>query len=143
MIPFRDSNLSKTIVALLFLVLAAYAYYETRGLLYGPRIHLATELVTSDDRFFLIEGTAERIATLSMNGAPISVTEDGSFQEPYLLAPGLNRVVFDAEDKYGNTRQEVLQIYFAGDAVSTSVPALPTSTEPFSTTTQGVASSTP
>ncbi len=144
MIAFRDSTLTKSTVVLLFLALAGYAYYETRGLLFGPRIELPTETLTSDEQFYRITGKAERIASLKMNGATITVTEDGSFEEPFLLAPGLNRIVFDAEDKYGNTSQEVLQVYYTGETPRPpdGLHAPPTSATLAPTTTD-IASSTP
>jgi uncharacterized protein YfaP (DUF2135 family) len=127
----------RVVFALLFLAVAGYAYYETRGLIFGPRIELPTEIVHSADRFFLIKGKAERIASLKMNGAAIAVTEDGSFEEPYILAPGLNRIFFDAEDKYGNTSQEVLQVFYSGRRPELPGPSSP----PLGTTTPQSATS--
>ena len=45
-----------------------------------------------------------------MNGRPISVTEDGAFDEPYLLSPGLNRIMLDATDRYGRKTQKIVQV---------------------------------
>lgn len=112
MLPYRDSRITKIALIVFFLLIIGYAYFEARGVLYGPRISVPTEVIQSSDPFVAIQGKAERIAELSMNGRPISVTEDGAFNEPYLLAPGLNRIMLDATDRYGRTSQEVVQIVY-------------------------------
>lgn len=126
MTPRRGSALTRILLAVLFLSLAGYAYYELRGFLHGPRIVLPEQTLLTSDTFVIIRGSAMRISTLEMNGVPISVTEDGQFEEPYLLSPGLNRLVFDAKDKYGRASQEELLIVYKpldGDAAPTLIPA--------------------
>lgn len=112
MLPYRQSKLTRILLILFFVALLGYAYYEVRGILYGPQITLPSDIVHSTERFITVRGQADRIATLRMNGGAVSVTEEGVFEEPLLLAPGLNRVVFDAEDKYGNRSRKVLQIVY-------------------------------
>lgn len=128
MLPYRDSRLTRIFLAAFFIIVIAYAYYEARGFLSGPRITVPQEVVRTEERFILLKGSTERIASLRMNGTPITVTQEGSFEEPFLLAPGLNRIVFDAEDKYGRRSQEILQVYYAGLADDPAPPAAATST---------------
>jgi hypothetical protein len=132
MLPYRDSRLTKIALAAFFLIVVAYAYYEGRGMLFGPRITVPSEVIEVSERFIVIRGKADRIASLSMNGTPIAVTEDGAFEEPYLLAPGLNRVAFDATDKYGRTTYETVRIVYmpgTSEVGATSTPATSTTTE--------------
>ena len=75
-----------------------------------------------DRSFITIEGTARRIATLSMNGETIPVTENGAFSEPYLLAPGYNRIVLTASDRYNKSTERVIEIVYTPVATSTSSP---------------------
>lgn len=123
-----------------FIVIAGYAYFEARGFLYGPRIEVPEEVTQVNEQFITLRGRADRIAILNMNGKPITVTEDGTFEEPYLLSPGLNRIVFDAEDKYGRKRQEVIQIVYIAEQSSspiqtaTTTPRDPLDTQVASTT---------
>jgi len=112
MLPYRDSKLMRLVLIAFFLLVIGYGFFEARGMLFGPRIELPDETIQSSEQFITIRGKAQHIAQLRMNGTSISVTEDGSFAEPYLLSPGLNRIVFDAEDKYGGKRQEVVQIVY-------------------------------
>lgn len=112
MLPFRESRIAKVLTIVFFLIVAGYAYYEIRGMLFGPRIHIPSTVTETSERFVILKGKADRIATLSMNGKAITVTEEGVFEEPYLLSEGLNRIVFDAEDKYGRSQSEVMQIVY-------------------------------
>ncbi len=123
MLPYRDSRLIRITLGIFFLIVAAYAYYEARGLLYGPVIDTASEVTVSHDRFIAIRGSAERIAELSMNGKPLAVTEEGMFEEPYLLAEGYNRIVLRARDKYGRTREKIIEVIYEPSVIELSPAA--------------------
>lgn len=135
MLPYRDSRLTQIAVAVFFVLALVYGFFELQGFLYGPRISVPSGVTTVHDPFVTIKGNAERIASLSMNGKEISVTENGSFSEPYLLAPGMNRIILDAKDKYGRGKQSIVTIVYVPD----ETPAMPQDT--LSTTT-AVATST-
>jgi len=141
MLPYRDSRLTKIVIAVFFIVIAGYAYFEARGILYGPRIEVPEGVSLVNEQFITLRGRADRIAILNMNGKPISVTEDGTFEEPYLLSPGLNRIVFDAEDKYGRKRQEVIQVVYVSEHAAS--PAQAATTTPQDLIDTRVASTTP
>lgn len=123
MLPYRDTRITRAVLAVFFVIVCGYAYYEVRGVLYGPRLSVPSETMVVHEEYIALKGQADRIATLKMNGKPITVTEDGSFEEPYLLAVGLNRIVLDAVDKYGNTRQKVVQIVYSPEASPVVVPS--------------------
>lgn len=123
MLPYRDSRLTKIVLVIFFIVIAAYAYYEGRGLLFGPKINVPETVQTVSEPYVRIKGKADRISALALNGKPIQVTAEGAFDEPYLLAEGLNRILLDATDKYGRTRQEVIQIVYAPTSTPTTVNA--------------------
>lgn len=127
MLPYRDSRITRVVLIVFFIVLAGYAYFEARGFLFGPRIEVSSEMIEVTDPYVVIQGQAARISKLSMNGKEITVTESGQFQEPYLLAPGLNRILLDAEDKYGRSRQEVIQIVYTAPPESSLPVTLPAS----------------
>ena len=138
MLPYRDSRITKFLLIVFFLLVIAYAYYEARGFLFGPRINISSETSEVYTQMVHISGKADRISSLSMNGKEIAVTEDGAFSEPYLLADGLNRIVLDATDKYGRTTHQVLQVVYVPPldtkiAVQASESSAATSTNAAST----------
>lgn len=115
-----------------FLFIAGYAYYEAQGLILGPRITINSDVKEMGDPFIRIEGEAMHVADLTMNGASIPVTEQGAFNEPYLLAPGDNYIFFEAKDKYGHKTTKVVEIVYNGPAASaTSTSATASSTTPY------------
>ncbi|HEY4522300.1 MAG TPA: hypothetical protein VJH91_01535 [Candidatus Paceibacterota bacterium] len=137
MLPYRDSRITKIALIVFFVVVIGYAYYEARGILFGPRITITSTVTEVHEPFIIIKGRADRISALSMNGKAISVTETGQFEEPYLLAEGLNRIILDAEDKYGRSRQETIQIVYTASASSTPMtPQLTATTSPTVTSEQ-------
>lgn len=130
MLPYRDGRITKVILALFFVLVALYAYYEARGLLFGPSIEVSDKTAVSHDRFITVHGKAARIAQLTMNGKPVTVTEDGAFEEPYLLSDGYNRIVLRAQDGYGRTRESVIEVMYepAANSVPGGAPSSPLST---------------
>jgi hypothetical protein len=148
MLPYRDSRLSQIALVIFFLAVAAYAYFEVRGILYGPRITIESSMATVHERYVLISGHADHIASLSVDGAPVSVTKNGSFEVPYLLAPGINQVMFDAKDSYGNTTSKTVEIVYVPNADSPDAfaaalaPATSTKSATTSPTSPGASSDT-
>ena len=134
MLPYRDSRLTLIGILVFFVIALGYGFFELRGMLYGPTLNVPQGQTTVHDSFITISGTASRISSLSMNGAPITVTEGGSFSEPYLLTPGLNRITLDAVDKYGHKKERVITIVYVPPAGSQ---------QPAATSTPDVASTTP
>jgi hypothetical protein len=134
MLPYRDSRLTRIALVVFFVLVLAYAYFEARGFLFGPTIDVPSSVTEVHDPLVHISGKAERISSLAMNGKQIAVTVDGSFDEPYLLAQGLNRIVLDATDKYGRSRRQVIEIVYTPIAAS-STSAAATSTPAEASTT--------
>jgi len=127
MLPYRDSRITRILLIAFFLIVAMYAYYEGRGLLSGPTIEIHNRVMEVSDPFITIEGSAERIATLSMNGHPIPVTESGAFAEPYLLSAGYNRIVLSAHDRYGKATERIIEIIYTPIPGSRHTPVATTS----------------
>lgn len=124
----RDSRLTKIALIVFFVAVLMYAYFESRGILYGPIITVASNLTLVRDPYIEIRGHAEHIASLAMNGREISVTEAGIFTEPFVLAPGDNRILLDAKDKYGRTTQRVVEIVYSPEATVALDPPVSTTT---------------
>jgi Glucodextranase, domain B len=129
MLPYRDSTLTKIALAIFFIVIAGYAYFEARGILYGPQIDVPQDVEDVSSPYVEITGTTTHIAQLTMNGLGVPVTEQGAFDIPYALSPGFNRIVLDATDKYGHSTEKVIQIVYTPigqsplGGASTSTPA--------------------
>ena len=99
MLPSSNNRITRYGLIVFFLVVAGYGAFEARGLVIGPTITLNTLPSETTVQFIKINGNADRIASLSMNGTPIAVTESGEFSEPFLLAPGTNDIFLEAQDR--------------------------------------------
>lgn len=112
MSPYRESRIFRAILGLFFLALIGYALYEARGILIGPSISVPGDAIVVTEPFTRIRGRAERITEIRLNGKPIPVTENGEFDEPFLLAEGSNHFLLEAIDARGrNARKTLILIY--------------------------------
>lgn len=132
MLPYRDSRLVKILLGLFFLLLVGYAYYQGQAALFGPTLSVPESPIVTEEHLIVIRGKAEHISELKINNAPVAVTEEGTFEEPVALSPGLNRFIIDAADKYGRVRQEVIEVVFR-DSTPSENPVRSTSTDPDAT----------
>lgn len=112
MASHRDSKVIKIVLAIFFICVLIYALYEARGILSGPVVYIPAETLVSNEERVMVRGQAERIVELRMNGKTISVTEEGTFEEPFLLASGTNRIMLDAKDARGRTTSRTLDIVY-------------------------------
>jgi hypothetical protein len=112
MLPYRHSPLLQIALVVFFIVMALYAAYQARGVVLGPQITLENSVSEVHDAYIMIKGGTEHIAELRINGNPTAVGEDGAFAQPYLLASGVNRIMFDARDKYGKTKHRETTILY-------------------------------
>lgn len=133
MLPYHDSRITKIVLIVFFVLLVGYAYFEARGFLLGPSIRVGSDTTVVHDPLIRIKGTADRIASLSMNGKDIFVTEQGDFDQPYLLSEGVNRIILDAKDTYGRMTRQVVQVVYQPPTASAS-DATATTTTSASTT---------
>ena len=130
MLPYRDSRITKVALLLFFLIIAGYGYFEARGILFGPSIKVESSVQNVSNPYIEIKGTASHISSLEMNGQSVAVTENGQFDIPFVLAPGFNRIVLDAQDKYGKKTEQVIEIVYTesststGSIIATSTPFL-------------------
>lgn len=105
--------LKYSLLSLFFLLIAGYAWYETKDLVAGPVLEMVSpQNGSSFNRDLVrIKGRAYNISSLSLNGKKIYISNDNEFSEARVLSPGNNIFVMEASDKYGKTAKETLQFY--------------------------------
>lgn len=117
-----DSRFVKIALVAFFVAAILYALYEARGMLRGPVIEVPDTIVLAESEFIVVQGRAERISELRLNGERISVTEEGLFAEPYVLARGVNRIVLEARDARGRDTTQVMEIVYTGELTPPTLP---------------------
>lgn len=90
-----------------------YAYFEARNMLHGPQIVLVSdEAITVQNELVEISGTVKNVVEITLSGRPVFIDDTGLFTEKLLLAEGVNRFIFEARDKFGREKKEVLEIVY-------------------------------
>lgn len=117
MSPIKTRSLSAATVLkyvfgilLAFLVLS-YVIFQARFFIAGPQVVLTGELsIIQNERSVTLEGNAQNITEITLNGRTISTDESGTFQESVVLENGYTIVSIQAKDRYG--RETVLEREF-------------------------------
>lgn len=97
-----------------------YAYYQSRNFISGPKI----EIVSPENGATVrkapveIEGTAEKIARLELNGNQIFVDENNRFSEKLLLMPGYNIITLQATDKFKRVVKKSIEVVLLEEYVT-------------------------
>lgn len=102
-------------LVIFFLLIAVYALYQTHALAEGPNIVIeqpVTSGATTADPVVTIEGQAERISHLFLNGGRIFTNEAGHFREKLLLAPGYNLISLIAQDKFDREIEREIELVY-------------------------------
>ncbi len=89
-------------VVLLGLVIVAYSGFQAQKIIRGPviKIYSPQNGSTYSKALIEIEGLAQNIAHINLNGRKIFTDKNGYFKEKLLLSPGYNIIKLDAEDKF-------------------------------------------
>ena len=106
----------KTIIVLVFvLFIIGYGLFQSKNLIYGPKITLDSNFskakVVNDD-IINLSGTAKNIATITLDDRSISIDESGVFNEKVLLFPGLNVIKLFGKDKFGASTEKKIEIIY-------------------------------
>lgn len=112
----RNFNFSLKEIAVIafFVLLAVYALFQGRFLILGPLVYIDKpangELVS--ENVIIVEGRAENIAYISMNGRPIFIDSKGNWSEKYAVSPGLNIIKIEAKDRFGRMTDKEIQVVY-------------------------------
>ena len=112
------SNFRKTIGIWIFVIICfivlGYGYFEARNIINGPQISIKNPQngMTLDNPLVTIMGSARNVAFISLNDRQIYVDDKGYFDEPILLSPGYNMIRLNVKDKFGRSRQNILELVY-------------------------------
>lgn len=113
MMRIREARPRHYIVAAIFLCIAAYALFQARFVLLGPRLAFTshTDGQTAEEALIILEGTAKNVSHLSLNGRQIFTNQEGVWSERFLLSEGSNTVTLQARDRFGHEEAETARIF--------------------------------
>lgn len=91
---------------MLAVALLAYLVYQARFLILGPQITLTeTGGSPTSAQTVVLEGKADNITHMTINGRSIFTDQTGAFQETLVLNQGYNLITIVARDRYGRKRE--------------------------------------
>ena len=94
------------------LIIVVYAFFRSLNYIHGPSIDIYQPINGSAiaSTTVTIIGRADRVNTLSLNGKQIFIDESGNFKETIVVLPGINIITFSAQDQFGRTDNEQLEL---------------------------------
>jgi len=97
--------LKYSFVFLLGLSFLSYSIFQARFLLQGPQLTIIDPLPAQQaQRAVTIQGQADNIVRLTLNGREIFTNKTGYFETTLVLENGYTVATFAALDRYGRTR---------------------------------------
>ena len=100
-------------IALVLLLLLGYGAIEARPLILGPSLTLTSpkDGETSPDGLLTVSGVARRVSSLTVNGDPTLIDENGAFSRLLVLPKGGAILTFTATDRFGRTITKQESVY--------------------------------
>ena len=122
-------------VCIVAILIVVYAISRSLSYTKGPRINIFQPIDGSSigASTVTIQGRADRINTLYLDGSPISMDEQGTFSEMITVFPGSNIVTLSAHDQFGRNTQALIHLFGTID-----LPIVHTATSSSATTTSKV-----
>lgn len=111
----RKTNIQtiKKIIGYSFVfIILGYGIFTARDTLFGVQISLDKKntVFTAKEPIYHLSGKVNHAEEFHMNGLPLSVNDDGSFNEVVILSPGYNKISLFAKNKFDRTDEVDLEI---------------------------------
>jgi cytoskeletal protein RodZ len=92
-----------TFVVFLLIVLA-YLFFQYRAAFFPPSLAITNpQNNTSTTQNVMVSGNADSNATVTINGEPVNVANNGSFKKSVTLFPGNETISIKAVNRFGKT----------------------------------------
>jgi cytoskeletal protein RodZ len=99
-------------IILAFLVLLGYLGYAYKGAFINPQLRITSPTTNVAPGEITVIGTSEPYATVTINSAPVSVENDGTFTKKIIVFPGDVPITIKAKNRFGRetTVTKILQV---------------------------------
>lgn len=116
------SYLKISVILATFLTILTYACYEASAIIKGPSIVIEYPQngLSVHNEMLAIQGHANNISFLYLNGRPVYTNSAGKFIEKIILSSGLNSLFIQAEDRVGKKIEKILEIILINNTASTT-----------------------
>ena len=105
--------MTRYLIITTLLVFVSYGFIEAWPLIAGPAISITSprDNASFSSGIVIIEGTASRVALLTLDGAPLLHDERGAFSSTLTFPRGGSILTFVATDRFGRRITATRNIY--------------------------------
>ncbi len=110
-----NTTVNKIIFVLVVLIVFVYGAIRGYDILSGPQLFIDVPengTVEVNSQLVTITGTAKNVVKFSVNGKELFLDTDGKFSHTLLLAPGVNYLNFEAQDKFGKVKKQTVTLVY-------------------------------
>lgn len=107
-------RIMRGVIGLFLAIIAAYALYQTRDLIFGARLQVTslTDGTVATEQLLTIEGRMKHAAAITINSNEIKTNQEGYFSEKILLSPGYNVITISARDRFGKSIEKTYRVLY-------------------------------
>jgi hypothetical protein len=114
-----NGRIKKTLIIIFSILGILYVAWNGRSVILGPKIEVIFPQngETFEEPLVSINGKASNTSFLTLNDKEIYVDNTGFFSERVALLPGINTIKIGSKDRFGETKEKILHVYFKGEPV--------------------------
>jgi cytoskeletal protein RodZ len=104
--PIKRLRIQQSVLLFIFfiIVVLGYLFFQYRAAFLPPALTVSTPRAGSTtSQNIVVSGTADSNATVTINGDPVTVANNGSFQKTITLFPGNTTISIKATNRFGKT----------------------------------------
>lgn len=113
------ARIKKTLITVFSILGLLYVAWNGRNVILGPRIEILfpENGEAFEEHLINVNGKAANASFLTLNDKQIYVDNTGYFSEHIALLPGINTIKIGSKDRFGETKEKILHVYFKGEVV--------------------------
>jgi hypothetical protein len=102
----------KSSYILFFVLLVAYALFQGRYLILGPRVVVESPINNNliDAGVMIVSGQTKNVSSLTLDDRQIYTDVEGRFEEKLIAHPGINIIKLSLRDRFGREREELVRV---------------------------------
>ena len=102
------------LVAIFIVLIALYAYYQSRAIIEGPGIVIEAPSngMTSTTSLVAVLGVTTHAKEITLDGRPIFINLEGYFSEKLVLMEGYNIIELVAKDNEGRVVRKTIELVY-------------------------------
>ena len=96
------------------LVALVYLAFQARFIILGPKIEITNieNGAVVHEKLLALEGRAENVSWIKLNGQQIFTDEEGVWNEKLIVAEGRSIMTVEARDRFNRETKETVEVFY-------------------------------